>query len=232
VLVIWAVATLPQMMVAVGFSVVINAVSGPKGRNELMSRRWFILGLTTAITVAIAGQVLDNIGFHLNYKIVFLGLPSGDLISYYFSSRIQIPDSEPVGSIHHKSIKSRLSEYYQLINSSPEFVSFTLKRFVYLFGITLATPLFPLYFVRELKISDDWIGFLYTDQTAVLLVGYFFWSRQFHQRGSRFVLLITTFFVSFFPALVTLTTNQTMIFIYSTAVEIFRVESILSILTS
>ena len=100
ILIIWAAATLPQTMVAVGFSVVMNAVSGPEGRYELMSRRWSILGLTTAITVAIAGQVLDRIGFHLNYQIVFLGLSMGGLISYYFSSRIQIPDAEPVESIN------------------------------------------------------------------------------------------------------------------------------------
>src|SRR4030065_2141974 len=72
ILFIWALATLPQTMVAVGFSGVMNAVSGPEGRYERRSRRWSILGITTAITVAIAGQVLDRIGFHLNYQIVFL----------------------------------------------------------------------------------------------------------------------------------------------------------------
>jgi MFS family permease len=222
VLVIWAAATLPQTMVAVGFSVVMNEVSGPEGRYELMSRRWSILGMTTAITVAIAGQILDRIGFHLNYQIVFLGLSMGGLISYYFSSRIQIPDTEPVESTRHQSIKSRMDEYYQLINTSPDFVSFTLKRFVYLFGITLATPLFPLYFVRELNASDAWIGLLYTAQTAVLVVGYFFWSRQSRRKGSRFVLLITTFCVSLYPGLVALTTNQTLVFIFSTAAGIFQ----------
>src|SRR4030043_2255013 len=60
ILFIWALATLPQTMVAVGFSVVMNAVSGPEGRYELMSRRWSILGITTAITVAIAGRVWDH----------------------------------------------------------------------------------------------------------------------------------------------------------------------------
>ena len=93
---------------------------------------------------------------------------------------------------------------------------------MYLFGITLATPLFPLYFVRELNASDAWIGLLYTAQTAVLVVGYFFWSRQSRRRGSRFVLLITTFCVSLYPGLVALTTNQTMIFIFSTAAGIFQ----------
>jgi MFS family permease len=222
VLLIWAAATLPQTMVNVGFSVVMNAVSGPEGRYELMSRRWSILGITTAITVAIAGQVLDTIGFHLNYQLVFLGLSLGGLLSYYFSSRIQIPDAEIEQSSSRGSIKSSLQEYRQLISTSPDFVSFTLKRFVYLFGITLATPLFPLYFVRQLNASDAWIGLLYTSQAAVLVVGYFFWSRLSRRKGSRFVLLATTFFVSLYPGLVALTNNQTTIFIYATVAGIFQ----------
>jgi MFS family permease len=222
VLLIWAAATIPQTMVSVGFSVVMNAVSGPEGRYELMSSRWSILGITTAITVAIAGQVLDHVGFHLNYQIVFIGLSLGGLISYYFSSRIQIADSEIDENITKRSIRSTLREYFQLINSSPDFVRFTLKRFVYLFGITLGIPLFPLYFVRQLNASDAWIGFLYTAQTAVLVVGYFFWSRLSRRKGSRFVLLLTTFCVSLYPGLVALTQNQTTIFIYSTVVGIFQ----------
>ncbi len=222
VLIIWAAATLPQTMVAVGFSVVMNAVSGPEGRYELMSRRWSILGITTAITVAIAGQILDVIDFHLNYQIVFLSLSLGGLISYYFSSRIQIPDAEPVQRATKGTVKSSLIEYYQLIKASPDFVSFTLKRFVYLFGFTLGIPLFPLYFVRQLDATDAWIGLLYTAQTAVLVVGYYFWSRLSRRKGSRFVLLITTLSMSLYPALVALSNNQTMIFIFSTIAGIFQ----------
>lgn len=222
VLLIWAAATVPQTMVSVSFSVVMNAVSGPEGRYELMSRRWSILGITTAITVAIAGQMLDHVGFHLNYQIVFICLSLGGLISYYFSSRIQIADTEPDEKITQKSIKSTLKEYIQLIKSSPDFVRFTLKRFVYLFGMTLAIPLFPLYFVRQLNATDAWIGFLYTAQSSVLVIGYLFWSRLSRQKGSRFVLLLTTLCVSLYPGLVALTHNQTTIFIYSTVAGIFQ----------
>lgn len=222
VLLIWAAATLPQTMVAVGFSVVMNAVSGPEGRYDLMSRRWSILGITTAITVAVAGQVLDRVGFHLNYQIVFLGLSLGGLISYYFSSRIQIADAEPVERTPRGSIKASLEEYYRLISMSPDFVRFSFKRFVYLFGITLGTPLFPLYFVRQMKASDAWIGLLYTAQTAVLVVGYFYWTRLSRRKGSRFVLLATTLCVSLYPGLVALTHNQTAVFIYSTVAGIFQ----------
>jgi MFS family permease len=146
----------------------------------------------------------------------------GGLISYYFSSRIQIPDADPVPASPQGSIKSSVREYFHLINQEPAFVSFTLKRFVYLFGITLATPLFPLYFVRELNASDAWIGFLYTAQTAVLVVGYFFWTRLSRKKGSRFVLLATTFSVALYPGLVALTDNQTVIFILAGVAGIFQ----------
>ena len=60
ILLIWALATLPQTMVAVCFSVVMNAVAGPEGRFNLMSRRWSILGFTSALTVALVGWLLDQ----------------------------------------------------------------------------------------------------------------------------------------------------------------------------
>jgi len=222
VLVIWAAATLPQTMVAVGFSVVMNAVAGPEGRYELMSRRWSILGITSATTVAIAGQVLDSIGFHLNYQLVFLGLSLGGLISYYFSSRIKIPDAEPVPAGPKGSLKGSILEYYRLIRNEPAFVSFSLKRFVYLFGITLGIPLFPLYFVRELNASDAWIGILNTAQTAVLVVGYYFWARLSRRRGSRFALLASTLGVALYPGLVALTHNQPVILICAAVAGIFQ----------
>jgi MFS family permease len=222
VLLIWAAATLPQTMISVSFSVVMNAVSGPEGRFDLMSRRWSILGLTTTIAVAISGQILDHLNFHLNYQIIFIGLSLGGLLSYYASTRIKIPSNEPTIQPARVSFRDSLQEYHRLISSSPKFISFTLKQFVYLFGITLATPLFPLYFVRQINASDAWIGLVYTAQTAVLVVSYFFWSHQRRRTGSRLVLLVTTLGMSLYPGLVALSHNQTVILIYATLAGIFQ----------
>jgi Na+/melibiose symporter-like transporter len=222
VLFIWAMATIPQTMVAVGFSVVMNSVAGPEGRYDLMSRRWSILGFTTAITVALAGQVLDRIGEPLNYQVVFLALSLGGLISYYFSSRIQLLDVQPTPSPSGGAIRYRLRKYLELIRHEPAFISFTLKRLVYLSGITLAVPLFPLYFVRELEAPDSWIGLVNTAQTAVLLVGYPLWAALSRRRGSRFVLLASTLVVGLYPGLVALTHNQTLIIIFAALAGIFQ----------
>jgi hypothetical protein len=222
VLAIWALATIPQVVVNVTFSVVMNAVAGPEYRYELMSRRWTILGLTSALTVAAVGQLLGWLAFPLNYQIVFMGLSLGGLISYYFSSHIALPDAEAQRSPAGMSLHQRARSYFRLIAQEPAFVSFMTKRFVYMFGATLAVPLFPLYLVRELNAPDAWIGMINTTQTAIMLVGYALWTRQSKVRGSRFVLLCTVLGMSFYPALTALTHRVELIAVYAGLAGIFQ----------
>jgi MFS family permease len=222
VLAIWALATIPQTALAVCFSVVMNAVAGPDHRFDLMSRRWSILGLTNAVTVAIAGQVLELFNFPINYQVVFTGLSIGGLLSYYFSSRITLPDSEPPPTLPGRTIGQRLSEYFRLVFAHQDFVTFSIKRFVFQFGMLLATPLLPIYYVREVQASDAWIGYFSTAQTATLLVGYFLWPRQSRRRGSRFVILCSTFGLSLYPALVASTQTEIALLLLAAFAGVFQ----------
>jgi len=222
ILAIWAVATIPQIALNVCFSVVMNEVAGPDHRYDLMSRRWSILGLTTAVTVALAGQVLDQINFPINYQLVFMCLSVGGLISYYFSSRIDLPETLLPPSPPGRSFIQKSQDYLSLINSNKDFVRFIIKRFFFQTGTLLAIPLFPLYFVREVQATDAWIGIISTAQTAVLLIGYLLWSRQSRVRGSRFVLLATTLGMSIYPALVALTHRVELIVLFAGLSGIFQ----------
>jgi len=222
ILAIWAVATIPQTALAVCFSVVMNAVAGPTHRYDLMSRRWSILGLTNAVTVVLVGQLLELMNFPINYQLVFVSLSVGGLISFLYSSRIELPDSESPVNNPQQSFIQKVKSYTTHIWSHQDFVNFSSKRFIYQFGMLLATPLFPLYFVREVNASDAWIGYITTAQTAVLLVGYYFWPRQSRKRGSRFVLLATTFGLSLYPALVSFTSHVQVIVVLAGLAGIFQ----------
>lgn len=222
ILVLWALATVPQNIVGVGFSVVMNAVAGPKHRYDLLSRRWSILGLTTAITALLAGQVLVRINFPINYQLVFIGLSLGGLLSYFFSRQIVLPDLAPPQEAPGETFAQRLKGYGQLINNHPAFVQFSIKRFVYLSGVSLAAPLFPLYFVRVVEANDAWISYINTTLTTVLLVGYFLWPRLSRKRGSRFVLLSTTLGMSLYPFLVALTHDVGLIVLLAGMAGIFQ----------
>jgi hypothetical protein len=222
ILAIWAIATLPQTIVAIAFSVVMNAVAGPASRYELMTRRWSILGFTTSLTVIIAGQILDNLGFPINYQLIFMGLSVGGLISFYFSSHIDLPDAEQTFLNNGQSIFQSLKDYVTLVRQQSPFIAFTARRFVYLTGTALAAPIFPLYYVRVIHASNSWIGIISTAQSALLILGYFFWSRQTRTHGSRVVLLCTTFAISLFPAMVALTQHVFLIAVFAGISGIFQ----------
>ena len=222
VLAIWALATIPQTLVAVAFSVVMNAVAGPEGRFALMSRRWSILGLTSAITVMIVGQVLNRLDFPANYQLVFVGLAMGGLISYYFSSHIALPDAVLLPRTVGLSPRQRLQGYVAQVRENRPFVSFVGKRLVYLSGVSFAAPLFPIYFVREVEMTDGWIGAISSIQAGVLLIGYIFWARRGKTRGSRFVLLWTTLGLAIYPALVASTQSVEKIAFLAALAGIFQ----------
>ena len=222
ILLIWALVTLPQTALAVCFSVVMNAVAGPDHRYDLMSRRWSILGVTTALTAAIAGQVLIKIKFPINYQIVFIALSIGGLLSFYFSSRIRLPDVTPPPQEKGLSLSKQVKGYAGLILSHPDFVRFSIKRYIFIFATLLATPIMPLYYVREVNATDAWIGLISTAQTAVLVIGYFFWTREHRKRGARFVLLCATFGLTVYPVLVASTQTVQWMVILAGVAGIFQ----------
>jgi MFS family permease len=222
VLLIWAMATLPQTVVSIAFSVVMNAVAGPEGRYALMSRRWSILGLTAAITAMVAGQILNRLSFPVNYQVVFIGLAVGGLISYYFSSHIVLPDDVPVPRTAGLSPPQRLKSYVSLIRQERPFLSFVAKRFVFLSGMTFGAPVFPIYYVQKVHATDGWIGAINSLQTGVLLIGYIVWSRQGKKRGARYVLLRTTLIVALYPALVASTHSVVIIAVLAAVAGTFQ----------
>ncbi|MCX7680522.1 MAG: MFS transporter [Anaerolineae bacterium] len=222
ILALWMAVTVPQTVVSVAFSVVMNAVAGPRGRYALMSRRWAILGLTNSLMVILAGWVLDRIDFPLNYQVVFIALSAGGLISYYFSSHIVLPDAAPQPRAARQRLSQRLQHFANRVLGERPFLSFTTRQFIYNAGLLLAAPLFPIYFVRTVHASDAWIGTINSVQTFVTLFGYFFWAQQGRTRGSRSVLLWTTAGLALYPALVASTRRVELIVLFAGLAGFFQ----------
>ncbi|MBI3942111.1 MAG: MFS transporter [Chloroflexi bacterium] len=203
IIAVWALATLPQTVTAVTFTIVMGAIVPPQRRFYLMSRRWTILGATSAITVIIVGQVLGWIAFPLNYQLVFLGSFVGGLISYAFSSSLIIPDSPPKPPMprYKRPLGERLRSWVKVLQSNHEFTTFTSSQMLFRLGLALPAPLFPIFWVRNLQTPDNWIGLINSTQTGVLMIAYFLWARISRRRGERFVLLACAAGVSLYPAL-------------------------------
>jgi len=219
IILIWALATLPQTVVSVAFTVVMGAVAGPGGRMTLMSRRWSILGLTNTVTVLIVGQLLNLFDFPLNYQVVFIGSTIGALISFIFSNSIKLPSVTvpPAG----QSFLATLRHHSHMLRTNRRFVDFTISQFVFRWGLALAIPLFPIYWVRNLHASDQMVSAINSTATFVTMIAYFVWARVSQRRGRRPVLLIASLGISFYPLLTALTTRPEILPLWAAMAGLF-----------
>lgn len=223
VIAIWAVATVPQTIVNIAFTIVMSAVAGPDKRYYLMSRRWAALGISTAAIVALAGWSLEQFPFPLNYQLVFIGSFAGGLLSFAFSSRIDIPDNDPAEAAETAahSRGERLREGLAALRENRPFSNFLLSQFVFRSGLTLALPLFPLYWVRDVHAGDAWIGLINTVNNGVLLVAYLMWSSISHRRGAMPVLRVCAFGLALYPLATGLSSSATPLPLYAGLAGIF-----------
>jgi hypothetical protein len=188
----------------VAFPIVMDGAAGPRGRFEMMGRRWAIMGLTTAITVALIGQLLDRLPFPANYQIIFVGFSIAGLISYRFSRQFRVPEHAPQPPEATGNRFGRLREMVNTVRGEPAFLRYSARQLVYVVGTRFAVPLIPLYYVREVGAPDAWIGIIATGQSIALLVGYQLWRRVSVVYGSTLVLLVTLFVNALYPAALSL----------------------------
>jgi hypothetical protein len=200
----------------------MNSVAGASGRFELLSRRWSIIGLTTAITVFLAGQILDMIVFPLNYQIILIIFSLGGVLSYQYSRRINIPSHHSPPISVEKTIVKRLHEFIRIIVNKPPFLNFASKRLIFSIGLTMVAPLLPLYYVREIGAPDSWIAIFSTTQTILNFVGYFIWLKQSRTKGSQYILIITTLAMSFYPTFVAISSQFWMITVFAAIQGLFE----------
>lgn len=221
VIAIWAIITIPLTMVNITFTVVMGAVAGPRRRQYLMSRRWSVLGATTAVTVAGIGYALDRVIFPLNYQIAFIASAVGGMVSFFFSQQISVPDNDPAARANARSHHLGLRESLALLRRTPAFGRFVVMAFVFNLGFMMALPLFPLYFVREVGASDFSIGLITTVNSGVALIGYFLWTQFTRRKGNVLALRISLFGLACYPLLASLTHDIALLTLLAALAGIF-----------
>lgn len=221
---LWFLASIPQSLLNVAFSVLMSVMGGPRGRYRILSRRWSTIGVIGALMTIVVGQVLDRIPFPRNYQLSFiLFAVTGAAISYVFSSRFSVPDNEPSETLaSNERWRERLQGLVGLVWAERPFRRFVFKRLVYIMGSHLVMPLFALYYVRELQATDAQISIITTVQKATLLVGYYAWTRLRERRGPRFVLLATTLAMALYPAVTAATRDVWLMIVLAGLSSVFQ----------
>ncbi len=211
-LLVWVVILMgiPSVLSAAGWDTFFAEVVPEQRRARVVSARNTMTNLITLTVVPLMGSFLDWVVFPLNYQIIFLLAFVGAVGSTWHVNRIQqvgpprtAKDPRPFN----------LKEVREILSGSPEFAALVIGTFVYQWAISIASPLFSIYFIEDLGASDSWIGWRTTLASVASIAAYRFWPRQIERRGERHgdtkILALTAPMMALFPFLTGLTRTLT-----------------------
>ncbi len=169
---IWAiiaitfVMAIPLTPLGVGFNALFAEAVPAEHRAHVAAIRNVMLSLTFMISSLVSGYILDRVSFPIGYQIVFgMGAFGAAMSSYhlYFVRPLKAdpptvqpkPTPDPVVLRPYSRI---LSTTLRLDIWNTHFRNVLFALFVFHLTQYLALPIFPLYNVRVLNLSDDHIG--------------------------------------------------------------------------
>ncbi len=220
VLAIWAMQVVPSTVVDVTFPVVMDGAMGSSRRLDLVGHRWSIMGITSAITVALAGQGLGILPFPNNYGLLFLAIALPAMASWWNSHQIRLFDQLPP-AVRPSGVRLRLAAFAAAVRAEPRFLAFEMCSFLFAGSVRMAMPLLPLYYVREVHASDAWIGLIAAAAAAAQLLGYWGWRRIYRRHGTRPALLASILGSALIPAALTLTGSLPLLAALAAVASVF-----------
>jgi len=199
VLGVWTAASLPSMAALVAFPIVMDGAAGPRGRFDLLGRRWAIAGVATTLGVVAAGQALELLPFPANFGLLLACCALAGVASFSVSRRIVIPDQAVARDGPRVAMRDRVGRFVRLIRGHSTFLDYELRAFVLTAGLGIATPLLPLLYVNEIGAPNSWIGIIGAAQSVGGVAGYLV-ARRVSRRGGATVLLPSMLAAALVPA--------------------------------
>ena len=205
------VINIPVSLFNVGWLPMFADVVPLERRARLLSRRNLTLGVTMMVTTFVMGRWLDAAPFPLNYQLMFALAVAMSTISTIHVSRMVVPDSTPPAPGPRPS----LGALRELLGQQRPFVNITANTLVFNIALWMATPLQPIYFVRELGASDGWLGVWLALTSGGALIGNLVWPRLMDRHGFGWVLVRAAALSAAYYFLIGLVPNLTLILLFA-----------------
>lgn len=185
---IWLLKAFPEAVALPAWTSVMARGFSPRRRARVNGVRWAIMSLTSALSSAMFGQILEHIAFPLNYQVVFFLSFVLSIFDPIFFRKVEV-DPTTVPSVETRlSLWLRLVEYVRPALHHRPFVTYLLATGFYRVTLFMGAPLFSLFWVNELRAPDGLLGFRGTLGSLALVVGYVVWGHVAGRWGHRRVL--------------------------------------------
>lgn len=229
--------SIPGTILAIAFNAMFADLVPPEWRAEVVGRRNALLAVVMTVSVLVTGQILDYADFPYNYQIVFAMGALGAFMSSYHLSRLRKGIETSMGCRHASSgqVLPRLRCILHGFSRSGarlaanaigrpllrldllrgSFGSFMFSYLIFYSFQYVPLPLFPLYQVNSLHLSDGVIslgaGLFYMTMMLTSLR-----LNQLSARwGHRFMLVFGAISFFTYPAIMYLARDATLYWVAS-----------------
>lgn len=201
--------TLPAVFFSTGWSPLLSDVIPERSRATVLAWRSILSSAAIASLTYLAGALLDRGVFPRNYQWLYGIGYIGGLLSVFFVALIRVPE-QTVSTLPltGKRQESFAHSALSMARENKRFAYLILNTFLFNLGAWMLGPLYMIFFVRELKATDSWVGLHTTLAHIGVVVGYWVWRRLARRWGDAKTLLVALpltvtypFMVSAFPHL-------------------------------
>ena len=224
-------------LLAIAFNALYADVVPVEWRGKAAGWRNALVAISVTLTTLLSGYILDQVSFPLNYQIVFLIGAAGALMSSFHLSRVrQNKEAEEQPDASGTTVPGNLARAHWwdwLLQIGRRRVESPTNRKPLLrmdlitspFGLFMAgclafytfqyfgVPIFPLFYVNELNLTDGEIGLGTAMFHGTMMIGSLFLNRLSVNLGHRKVMLLGVFLFAQFPLLLGLSHNATLYYI-------------------
>ena len=167
-------------------------------RARVVSIRGTVAGLTSTITVLVAGKVLDIIPFPLNFQVIFAVAFVTAQLSTWLVSRVEVPAFNEDVPLRGATADRSSAAARRLPWRAP-FWRFSAGAVMLLLGIYIPSALYPIVLVDKLHATNGWIGALGTAGGLCGVVFAVLWGRASMRLGNRRILVVSSIFYALVP---------------------------------
>jgi len=192
---LWACASVVVVTTNVALPPVMASVVTEGQVAALVSWRWTAAAVTSAMAAFTVGRLLDSVGFPAGYALAFSACAAVALVSFFFERQLRpLPrrESPPPQSEAPPSVWSTLR--------LPAVWHYATSLAVLRTGLALPAALVPIYWVKDVGVSDAGAGGIITGQRVAIIIGYLVWGWLVTHISSRPVLILSASGLAFYFA--------------------------------
>ena len=188
-----------------------------KNRARVFSTRNTLGAISLTASLVVAGILLEKVPFPMNYQVLYGVGFATSLVSTVLIGKVRVKATIATKQTHHRtSIREWWRSAREAADTAPDFVRITCNTFCHAVGLWMVGPIYVLYYVRQLGATEGWISLNIMLANLAPIVGYRVGQRVLARWGENRTLRLTMMLIGFYPLLVGLTPNLSIILVWTT----------------